>query len=501
MGIIYKGMTPAEYLTAINTAFDAKIANYTVISGTVNEIAIINNNLSDDIIAVGQSGNTFINALNNKFNEYDNSLSTPTDLSVIWVDDFARITFTESLESQCEIYEQLDDGNYVLCNTLNGGVGIYDYKCWQNSSYNFRLRFKNNDLYSAFAEKISIDTPQFVFYTDQRSGFTPITIYQIKSATSTGALGSNRIYWGDGTYDDYSNPAYESASHTYNVPGEYYIKIYGDQIYEFQFYEQALDGTDITKWRLPYTVYGLLTHLWGNGFVGDISGWTYPVNIRSLHLANNPITGNLDKLFDGSCQELFDFHMSGTLTSGNLSNWTLPEKMAHFGPPQYVTGDISHFRYPKNNDYKSWIFNIASIYKISGDITYLFDGNYEYLQGLSAPDQVLSGDLSGWFIGANYIDQSNVTLQNNYFTKCPRGNFYRIGTFNMSGNYCNSDEIDSILADIDTSVTANAPQYDCVYNFDGVNMGIPSAAGLASKASIEAKYAAAGKAVTINVNT
>ena len=493
MTTIAEGMTPAQFITAMNDNFTDVIVGSTALVDTMDGYALqtaLNNNFSQSDTYVGQKG--FINKLNGYFSEYDISLDAPSGFGGEWIDDFLRITLNESVGNQCEIWEQLNSGTYVLIHTLNSGIETVDYKTWQNADLNFRIRAKNGSHYSIFSDVANVKTP-WVFYTDQTESFRQIMFYQIRT---NGEL--INVDWDDGDDEDYSSVGnvYEEVFHDYDTPGAYFIKLTGETrlISILQFFNQPIEGTDITKWVLPDS--NFWCHLYGNGLIGCITDWVWPITLGGIHLATNPlITGNVDSLFSVERPNWWDCHLP---IGGNATNWILSPKMAHILIGTGMYGDLSGWRFPKNNDYTSWMLILKGT--LTGDISNLFDGEYQYLHTIELLDLGLNGDLSGWFIGVDYPVAGSIELNGNNFTKLPRGNFHKFGIYDCHNNNCNSDEIDAILADVETNVTANAPEYDCVYTLNGTGMGIPSAAGLTSRQNIIDKYVAEGKTCTITVN-
>jgi len=497
--MIVAGMTPAEFIVELNLRFDQMLAGYTtaLITNTGTELqTVINDNFSKYHTLIGMKGSDYISIINSDFAEHDTSLDKPTNLAVVWAEDYAGISFTDTStgEAQHEIWEQIESGSYALAQTLGAGVDTCNYKTYQMADINYRVRSKKGSLYSPFTDLVNINTP-LVIFTNQVESFREVNFRQIKLDDAS----SVSIVWGDGdTTADYTpiGNVYDEVNHTYTVPGDYWIHVTGaaDKFSVLQFYEQPVEGTDITKWIWRFG----FCHLWTNGFIGDVTNIQWATGIGGLHLASNPlITGNIDSIFTQSRPNFWDCHMP-VAGDGSLWDFTNTPKLAHL-LVEKLTGDISHWRFPKNNDYRSWIISLRGT--PTGDISNLFAGTYQYLHSISLPSLQLEGDLSGWDVGADYSSAGGITLNNNKFTKLPRGNFYKFATFNCAANLCNSDEIDAILAAIDASVTANAPEYNCVYTLNETGMGIPTAAGLASKASIEAKYVAAEKTISILVNS
>jgi hypothetical protein len=498
---IEAGMTSTEFLNAINSNSIELIGNYIPILYTMEgtDIEINLNSMfgqSDDYIGI--NGSTYINRFNQIYSNQDDSLNKPTSESVSWIDDFARISFNDESAgiSQHEIWEEVDGGDYTLVTTLNAGVTSYDYKTDQNANLKFRIRAKQGDLFSVFADIVNTTSP-LVLKTTQIPK-SDLVIYAVNFIAGKSII----FNWGDGTNNTYTS-AMSSVTKTYADEGVYYVQISGDvdEISQMEIYSQlSLAGTDITKWHLPRNQ-NLFTHLFSNNFVGSITDWRVNVKLGGLHLEGNNLESScVDWLFTGEYTRFYDMHLLGHyINAANCGDLvTRVPKLAHMNVQ--VRGGISNWIYPKNEDYKSWGITLKG--NPTGDISNLFFGNYEYTSGIELENLGLNGDLSGWFLGCNYESgSSSAKLTGNNFTKCPRGNYYKMSIYDMSSNICDSSEIDAILADIDSNVTTNTPAYDCAYTFTGVNMGIPSVAGLASKSSIEGKYTAAGKTATILINS
>lgn len=498
---IEAGMTSTEFLNAINTNSLKLIGNCITVLESMegSELETIFNSMFDQSENyIGISGNTYIKKLNQIYNSQDYSLDKPTSESVLWVDDLARISFSDESVglSQHEIWEKVDDNDYTLVTTLGAGVASYDYKTDQNAKLKYRIRAKQGNLFSEFTDILSITSPLVL-----RSTQIPKVNLVIK--TLNFSSGSININWGDGTDNDYLATGQSDITKTYSNEGIYFVQISGDvdEMTMFECYEQSsLAGTDITKWHLPRNQ-PCFYHLFTNGFIGNITNWRPGINTKGLHLEGNPLDAScVDYLFNGDYTLLWDVHLLAHYVNasncGDLAS-RVP-LLAHFNIQAF--GDITNWRYPKNMGYHSWGITLRG--SPTGDVSNLFYGNYEYTSGIELENLGLNGDLSGWYLGNGYaLGGGSVKLKGNNFTKCPRGDFYRANGYDMESNHCDVSEIDAILNDIDISVTANTPLYDCTYKFNGTNMGIPTAAGLASKASIEAKYTAAGKTITITVNS
>ncbi|MGB4239607.1 MAG: hypothetical protein WBJ87_08395 [Candidatus Hydrothermia bacterium] len=465
----------------------------------------------------GMRGYRVLQVLNNFFGSYVPELEVPTGVSLTWEQDYCKIEFEDNTEgeAQHEIWEQQiwelwGEGNvtenYVLRQTLSAGEASVNLKTWQNSTLNYRVRAVKDGKYSYFSEVSSINSPQFVFRIDQTT-LRRVTIYKLLSVAESGSgYGTNIVYWGDGTSNNYTNPASNAVYHDYETEGIYWLTITGDRIYELQFYDNSdiLHHTDITYWQPNGGAYGFFSHLWNNGFIGDISNWHPDYRLRGLQLEYNNLSPScVDWIFNGNYTNFFDCHLSSHYINaencGDLQS-RVP-KLAHVR--LRVKGDISNFIFPRNNDYQSWIFHLW-LDDAYGDISNLLKGNYEYLHSLVLTADSLvdvTGDLSSCFFGVNYTSSGSVSIHNLKITKMPRGNFYKLSSYTVQNCLCDSSEIDSVLQDIYDNVNSNAPLYDCVYYLNCTGMGIPSSVGLALIPQIIAIYTAAGKTCSIYVNS
>jgi hypothetical protein len=160
---IAEGMTPAEFVAAIN------INTPSVKAGGIVEIntsmsgselaAALNNNLEVNNINVGITSGVLVYTINNHFSSYDISLDQPTGVVIEWVDDFARIIFNDNTSGIAyhEIWEERNNEGYTLSHILSPGVESDDYYTWQGASLNYRIRAKQGDKYSLFTDVEVVD--------------------------------------------------------------------------------------------------------------------------------------------------------------------------------------------------------------------------------------------------------------------------------------------------------------------------------------------------------
>lgn len=402
--------------------------------------------------------------------------SFPTNLSLEWIDDFVRIQFTDnSNDGEHEIWEQVDGGGYNLVTTLSENITRYDYQTWQNADIDFKVRSKKNNIYSDFSGVESISSP-LVFKMNQ-SILTPVDI----TILAMGLVGKTMVIdWGDNTTTNFSAVINTNVTHNYAATGNYFVKFGGDVDYigRIDWYNNSaqLSGTNISKWIFPsYLTFG---HIYNNGFTGDITNIVYPNNCTGLHLGGNDLIANITNWeFPVVYWDMHIQYNDRSQTTGDLSGWNIGGNNANTIAHLNIRGDIS----ADLTDWRPWV---STPY---GDILLNLWGNNFY------------GDLSGWTIPDK---TANLTTYGGCkFTKLPRGNFRKCSYYRFKDNACDQSEIDAILAYIDAYFVGGVvPLYDCAYWFHGTGMGAPSAAGLASKASIEAKYIAAGKTATILTN-
>jgi hypothetical protein len=519
--MITEGMTPAQFVAEINTQCTDMFPSSTTITVAITSSQLetaLNANFSKSDTLVGIKGSILVNTINSHFAEHDVSLGAPTNLAVTWIDDFLRITFDESSGNQCEVWEQRDLGTYVLAHTLNSET--IDYKTWQNSDLNYRIRAKNGSMYSPFTTVVNIYTP-LILKTDQ-STLSQIAILTLDIYPTF----TININWGDGTNTDFTGNN-DSITKDYGAEGTYFITISNaNHIGNLGWTENHIFG-DLTKWRLPQGI-GLF-HFYSNNVTGDITNWVLPSTIGIFHIASCNFSGNISNWVIPT--GIYDLRLDDNNLTGDLTNFVLPEN----GKPiiyftcanNNFTGDISGWVLPSNltqlalygnnftGDLTDWVIPVTLsrlklamvVYpgnNFTGDIT---DWGFATTESgslgneITCPNIPFTGDLSGWtiFAGTKVIalDFTNANL-----TKLPRGNFRWVSVFSFSANNCNTSEIDNLLAYIDAYFVGGVvPLTDAVYTLNGAGMGIPSAAGLISRTSILGKYTASGKTCTISVNS
>jgi len=150
---IIKGMTPAEYVSAMNNNYSlVKAGNITTLTVGMSGsqlISAINNNSGSSMASVGQKATPFTSAINSYFGLFDLSLTKPSSVSILWDDDFATITFSDETTGSAthELWESKDGDTWELSNIIAIGSESKEYYSFQNADYNFRIRARLNVLF------------------------------------------------------------------------------------------------------------------------------------------------------------------------------------------------------------------------------------------------------------------------------------------------------------------------------------------------------------------
>jgi hypothetical protein len=283
---------------------------------------------------------------------------------------------------------------------------------------------------------------------------------------------------------------------------------------------------------LPY--YLTVFHPYNTGFTGDISdhiNW-FGQRITIYDLQDLQVTGDLTHWRFGEYPKLGDIHFERTLVTGNVTNWTF-EPTINFGSAKIwihetlLTGDITNWILPERMNLL-YIFdsdidlNIENFQMPAGlgglsasfseGVTPTVTGSLTgftfptiptdaYVVSLGLSGHGLTGDMRTSLIPA-YTKGIQLDFGQNDITHLPRGEFRWVNIFDFAANNCDSGEIDAFLSYVDSYFVGGVvPLTSATYTINGTGMGIPSAAGLASKSSIESKYTAAGFTATITVNS
>jgi hypothetical protein len=491
-----EGLNQTDFLAAINDNFAElavihSVSAYTTILSTDNYVNLINSNYGSNIVWAGMNGLQFKNALYNIFFNATGSFTTPSSPAITWINDFARITFTDHTNGTAphEIWESKNGGSYTLAHTLAAGITTYDYYTWQNANLNFKIRAHDNLVYSGYSTVVNIATP-LVFKTDQSNlNDTVNNPFKMKYFWVLDGY-SITMNFGDGTSLVFNqNSIYSpdpNINKTYTVAGQYFIIMSGDTDKITALFDTTgglgrIYG-NITKWIFPTS--SVLFHIYGSDFTGtDFTEQlkSLPVNLGILNISGCHISGVFGNDFTWPAG-VYDIHLDGCNFTGNPFINGVPVAVRNItcSGNTLMSGDLSTF--------------------IPTPIT------NTYLSAISYDSCNFTGDLSGQSIaiGTTAIGV-NISASGCKFTKGYRGHFLNVNGYNFENNLFNSAEIDSILAYVDTYFTGGVvPMMNCIYKLNntvGTSMGTPSAAGLASRTSILGKYTTAGFTATIAVNS
>jgi len=212
----------------------------------------------------------------------------PLNLAVVWVDDYAQMTWDISdTRGQYEIWQELNGGGYELVATTAEGASSYNNYTWQNASMNFKVRGIGGGVYSEFTDVVNLVTP-LVFKSDQT---TPGTLnFEAYLGFNLVAGKTVNVNWDDGTNNDYTlntNP-----THTYTEGGIYYVKMTGD-LNSIKYY--MLGGLGIKAF-------------------GDVSKWILSPVLIGFRVYNTNISGNCNAMeLPATCKQ---FYVGGSLISG-----------------------------------------------------------------------------------------------------------------------------------------------------------------------------------------
>jgi len=503
MIVITAGMTPAQFVTALNSSFDAELYTYDLITSTMTGAELknaLNSNFGNSEIYTSKSGINYINSINSNFTDLQElneaSVSLPENFAIVCEDDFVKLSWDNNIRKiNVEIWESKNSEPFILAHTYTGNSGEYEYKTWQNASLDFKIRGKKNTTVSEFSSVETISTP-LVIIADQTELAAIIINYLWVKAGKTVI-----VDWGDGDTDTITATSGDlNLTHNYSEAGSYFIQISGDtnDITYLLSSDYTVENCRINleKWVLPVSLRGM--HLLGVTFYGDLTDFVLPSTLEVFLVQAGELTGDITNwdLPTG----IYDFHLEINDLIGDISGWTMPPNISHFivyGNLLY--GDISELSMPNSNIMSNVILNLSNT-DVTGDISALtLDPEIEKI---SLNGCIVTGDLSTMLIpeGTKSIELSfNDGPQ---LTKLPRGNFRWVKEYTFHANACLSAEIDSVLADIDLCfINGVVPLINGLYDLSGDGMGIPSAAGLISRTSIIDKYTAAGKTCTIAVNS
>lgn len=452
-------------------------------------------------------------------------LTATFDVSTIsgqlsWTDVFGGTASYEiwvSVEGRTKTY---------VATTAIGATSYNDNTCKQGAWVKYYIRPRVNTKTYSFSPASIIYTP-LCLKTDQS------TLTQVVFKTlNISAGGSVTINWGDESTTVLSAGENYNKTHDYAIQNQYSIWLSGNvkRIYNFEHLEQAKSYGDIANWVIPWDC--VQFHPYKCGFTGDISdhaNWFSP-NLLVYDLQYLAVTGDISDWRLGDTN-IYDIHFEYTNVTGDLSEWTfratptdslsakirlsMTDLSGDISSWDLFDGlnwldldggdfelDVSKFNIPDSCVNLSINSNITYTNRIFGDasgFTFPTADGINYHIALNRGE--ITGDMSACLL-PELTKNGSVSFSHNQITKMPRGHFKYLTLFDFSYNQCDTSEIDSFLAYVDSYFTGGVvPMTNGVYLLNGTGMGIPSASGLASKASIESKYTAAGKTCTIIVNS
>lgn len=473
-----------------------------------------------------KTGTDLISVLN-----YTKYKFSPEDLVAEFIVDIisVHLTWTDSYSgvAQYEIWRAYNGADKELIALTDAGAVVYnDQTCKQNLNVRYWIRAKLTSGYSAFSSSDIFTTP-LCFKTDQSVltdvVFWSLTINPDKPVT---------VNWGDGNTNVLTSTYNNNLTHSYSETGQYNIWLTGgvDSIINMEAYEQVHLYGDITNWIFPYRM--LIFHCYKTGLTGDVTdhaNWFSP-NILVYDAQYLQITGDVSG-WRFKNTNIYDVHFEYTLVTGDITNWDFTEsevtsasaKLTLFN--SLLTGDISSWQLFEGIN---WLnirntaleLDITNFYipstlcqidistvlnplsNLSGDLSnFIFPTTPSAIatMAINIAGGDLTGDMRNCLIPA-FSTSIKLNFASNKITHLPRGNFRWIETFIFTGNECDADELDDFLAYVDNYFSGGiVPLSDAQYELTGTNMGTISASGSASRASILAKYAAAGKSCTIHV--
>jgi len=374
----------------------------------------------------------------------------PPDISVVWINDFARISWRDLYngQAQYEVWMSLDGVNYTLFATTAAGAVLYDALCKQNDLVYFKVAVLQAGIRSGFSQPVQIQTP-LCFWTDQ----APIVNITL-DLLNIGGAGVVHVEWGDGLFNDYNGPN-AAIVHVYANPGQYCVRLSGavDLITDLTIDAQVVNYGSLAMWTLPAGLLNLA--LTACAFTGDLSGWVLPAGLVTLDLGDN-------------------------LFTGDLTNWIMA------GFPLGMT-DI--------------VLTVGNV----------FTGNFTGLTAfIYAPAGLDTVDIQGMVFGGGLINvgvPAGAAAINYNFSDCnlntlPRGNFRWVAALDFSLNVVDQNEIDDFLGYLDNFFTLGiVPLTNFALDISGVGMATPTG-GMLNPAiiSLQAKYVAAGFVFTPTIN-
>jgi hypothetical protein len=436
-----------------------------------------------------------------KLSEYSNTANETTQISQVYnfiaplidtdgVDEtYAHITWTPSNKYELELFRNLDNAGFSLLTTLGLNISEYNDQLFDGNEHTvqYYARFKqdltvlnppinldytvdNGDAILTWddnnleAEYIDIWADNGLGYAFVASVIAGVQTYRYSTYLSNINF---KLIAREGTL-----PVYSNFSEELNATG---LGLGYDPTTRIGF------RVNIASNPSTLTISGALgfpntvTINWGDGSPDEVFNYLKPIANHTYSVINPntlvTITGNVNKI-----QGLI---INDSKVFGDISQW-----YRYFNTPDYgikianclVTGDLS-----------SWNF------------TFKGDNNWS----LSSKNWGLHGDLSNCLFHSTCY---KFDITNRGFTDFPRGSYQNMGQFGFglfaAGNNVSTVKLNAWLSWLKTFWDSNTPTQNCIYTLTGANMGYPTGGNSnADIVAIKAKYTAAGKTATFNINT
>jgi len=296
MTSIIEGMTPAEFLIALNANFEENlgVGTYTTITDEMDGVALqnaLNDNFSRSDTYIELSGISYIYLLNRNF-----STISP---SIVWETD------QTALETIIINYFWVINGNTVHISWGDGtGTDI-----------------TTNNNYSD--PNITKDYTTEGIYRIVISGDIDKITYILKSTYTSEVVTGDLSSW------DLSPVLRAFHLLGYVWSGDISNWILPDTLQVLHVGASNLTG-NLENWNLPEGLYDF--HLENNGFTGDITKWDIPSSMAHFSVAGNNFTGNLTYLImpNSSVYGTVILRLSGNNFTGDISDWVIDNKLIVF---------------------------------------------------------------------------------------------------------------------------------------------------------------------------
>lgn len=213
----------------------------------------------------------------------------PTNLAVIWVDDYALITWDDNTDGRAlyEIWESRDGADYILVATTEIGATSYKNYTWQNANMQFKIR-ANYDGYSSFTDPTPILTTPLVYKIVLPLAQT----FAMDTACDIAGGDTVSVDWDDGNVVNYTDG--DSMSHDYMAAGTYYPKIKTNinsmkRLTSGPAGSREYNYTNLSKWTLPSSLSNFRFEVCE--CYGDLSNMILGDSVYYWTVANSNISG------------------------------------------------------------------------------------------------------------------------------------------------------------------------------------------------------------------